>query len=410
MIHSGYFLGTDVLKTKYYSYHWKQSETRRIRKRRRSMSEKNEEYNDWEEYQVDISSFSKERPNGVSGFLRVKNEEVFLEACIRSCIDVLDELVVVHNECSPFSLGVLSKMEHLYPKKIKIFPYTPKVIAYHLDAEQYEKVREWPKENIHTFSAYSNYALSKTSYKYVMRIDADQIYFTNRLKQICDAYRSAEPVIFSYRELIAARIYRSLHKSYTKKPFLFKCFFKIISSFLSSYYSSFLLKLIIKYKVATSLSGINLFYKDGWYVSLGEQKPSYPRILPSFNGTRDHFIFPVSETTYFEPFCSAESDLKGERYITELMRYNEAMIDAGFCWFHLNACRPLGYESRCQVFDCHPDRYIPLFEFRKHTLSYIKKKYRPYFPLKYFEFVYTYFYDTERTFIPWSLLNSDKLR
>ena len=36
----------------------------------------------------------------VAGIMRVKNDGVFVRACIESCIDALDELIVVHNDCT----------------------------------------------------------------------------------------------------------------------------------------------------------------------------------------------------------------------------------------------------------------------------------------------------------------------
>ena len=36
----------------------------------------------------------------VAGIMRIKNEGMFVEGCIESCIDALDELVVVYNDCT----------------------------------------------------------------------------------------------------------------------------------------------------------------------------------------------------------------------------------------------------------------------------------------------------------------------
>lgn len=38
--------------------------------------------------------------NGVSGIMRVKNYAAFIEASIDSCINALDELIIVYNDCS----------------------------------------------------------------------------------------------------------------------------------------------------------------------------------------------------------------------------------------------------------------------------------------------------------------------
>ena len=53
------------------------------------MSSKQQDYT---EYTVDLSQLTKERPLGVTGILRCQNSADFLDACIESCIEGLDEL------------------------------------------------------------------------------------------------------------------------------------------------------------------------------------------------------------------------------------------------------------------------------------------------------------------------------
>ena len=42
--------------------------------------------------------------------MRVKNDGQFIERCIESCIDALDELIVVHNDCTDNSVAEIDKM------------------------------------------------------------------------------------------------------------------------------------------------------------------------------------------------------------------------------------------------------------------------------------------------------------
>ena len=51
------------------------------------------------EYFVDRSHLNRPRPVGVTGLLRVKNDAEFLALCIDSCIEALDELVIVYQPC-----------------------------------------------------------------------------------------------------------------------------------------------------------------------------------------------------------------------------------------------------------------------------------------------------------------------
>lgn len=47
--------------------------------------------------------------NKVAGIMRVKNDGMFIEKCIESCIDALDELIVVHNDCTDNSVEEIEK-------------------------------------------------------------------------------------------------------------------------------------------------------------------------------------------------------------------------------------------------------------------------------------------------------------
>lgn len=61
------------------------------------MSSKQQDYT---EYTVDLSQLTKERPLGVTGILRCQNSADFLDACIESCIEGLDELIAVYHNCT----------------------------------------------------------------------------------------------------------------------------------------------------------------------------------------------------------------------------------------------------------------------------------------------------------------------
>ena len=59
-------------------------------------------------------------PIGVSGLMRVKNEERFVAASIDSCIDALDELVICYEECSDNTPAILEAKRQQYPEKITL--------------------------------------------------------------------------------------------------------------------------------------------------------------------------------------------------------------------------------------------------------------------------------------------------
>lgn len=68
--------------------------------------------------------------NGLSGLIRARNEAKFIGLCIDSCIDALDELIVVYNDCSDRTEDILEEKMKQYPGKLKIFPLI--IIYYHI--------------------------------------------------------------------------------------------------------------------------------------------------------------------------------------------------------------------------------------------------------------------------------------
>ena len=213
-------------------------------------------------YVVDADTLTRERPVGVSGVLRCKNCEDFLEMCIDSCIDGLDELIAVYHDCTDRTPEILRQKAAQYPDKIRVFEYRPSVYPIDLDEEELEKAKLLPPDSIHTLAGYCNYALSKASYRYAVKIDADQVYFTDRLKHICDAYRSDKKVRFNVAECISYNLYRAYVDSFNRiemRPFRW---LERIALWTHASYASYLEKMIIRYKVPVSMSGINLFRKD----------------------------------------------------------------------------------------------------------------------------------------------------
>ena len=101
-------------------------------------------------------SFKK---NGISGHMRVHNEGVILESSIESIINILDELIITHNDCTDESENIIIKMQKKYPNKIKVFKWNKKPFIY------------WD---------YSNFGMKKCKYRWYMKVDADQIYYIDK--------------------------------------------------------------------------------------------------------------------------------------------------------------------------------------------------------------------------------------
>lgn len=316
------------------------------------------------QYHVDITAFQKKRLNGISGILRVKNDAEFLAEAIDSCIDALDELIIVYNDCSDESTTIIRRKADEYVGKIKYYEYAPPIYANNLSEEEYEFIKLQPADSPHLLANYYNYALSKVNYKYVMKIDADQIYFSDDLKQLCDAYRCKSQSFINPWALICFIYFYVNLLVYKKSGFSFP--FK--SRYLFRKYRSVLLSLVRNFKISVYLSGYNMFYKDKlWYVSLGKKNDRKINILPPYNGVTDHSIFSISDCTYFVPIEMEDyAKLNSHKHsVIEVLRGVGVAFPYGFMWMHLNGMRRNIYQQQVDNFAECNDRFLLFAGFAK---------------------------------------------
>lgn len=314
------------------------------------------------QYCIDKKTFSSNKKIGVSGLMRVRNDEEFIEQAIDSCIDALDELVIVYNGCKDCSPDIIRRKAIQYKNKIRYYEYKPIVYATNLTEAEYNFIKSQPANSPHLLANYYNFGLSKVTYKYVMKIDADQIYFTERLQEICDAYRSNKKKYPSVMNLLCfLYVYFSL--LFYKKTGVDLLFLK---QKLFLRYKKTLLKLISIFKLPVFFSGYNVFFDNGvWYSTLGKNVDNNVNILSPFNGLLDHTLFRLSDKTYFEPYEQTEYSL--------LNSYNYAVIEAfkgvkwalpmGFMWIHLNSIRKNTIENQKFNFITFPNAYMDFNKF-----------------------------------------------
>jgi glycosyltransferase involved in cell wall biosynthesis len=119
------------------------------------------------------------RQDGISAFMRIKNGEDYLKESILSIISQVDELICVFNGCTDNTENILLELEKQYPTKMKIYKYIPEV--YPVNSKKYLETEE---KSVHSLVYYYNFALSKTTQKYCIKFDDDQIYFPNKLLEL----------------------------------------------------------------------------------------------------------------------------------------------------------------------------------------------------------------------------------
>ena len=121
----------------------------------------------------------------ISAFLRVKDEIKTIEACLNSIDGVFDRIVIIHsNEKDD---GTVAFMKNWCAQRLEceIHEYPHKVIPSH-DKKYRQSVSY---EN--TLAAYNNFGLVFFEpEEWVVKIDADQVYLKNRLKEYVDFVRA----------------------------------------------------------------------------------------------------------------------------------------------------------------------------------------------------------------------------
>ncbi len=329
-----------------------------------------------------LSNLSLERPIGVSGLLRTKNGADFLSQCIDSCINALDELIIVWQESSDDTEKIILEKQKQYPDKIHAYFYEPKVYSHNLSEQEFDYAKNLPYDSEHLLCNYYNFALSKAKYKFVVKIDDDQIYFSKKLKEILDLYRTNKKVKINFFEKAANRYYKKLYRKISIKPkYLnsFNCNFLAPKFFLSAYIS-YLKKKIQNDKIVISLSGVNLFDNK-----IPIAKNEDEKLLTPFNGTFDTLLFPVCDKTYYIPYY----DRKNLRIIEKFNHPFDcsAIYHLGFFWIHLKHMKRDSYEEvkndyRNKTADIDKFLSCNYFKFEKQT------KYRKFDILRLSNFIF----------------------
>ncbi len=112
------------------------------------------------------------KPKKISAFVRVHNEEEFLEASIRSIEKYVDEIVIVDNLSTDSSLQISRKLAEEYPEKIRLYEYPYEIEKW--GSKNYSEFQKNPK-SLHLISSFNTWCVNKCTYSYVLRWDGDQI-------------------------------------------------------------------------------------------------------------------------------------------------------------------------------------------------------------------------------------------
>lgn len=301
--------------------------------------------------------------NRVTGIMRVKNDGMFIERCIESCIDALDELVVVHNDCTDNSVEEIEKMRAKYPDKIRRYEYPHKVYGINLTREEYEMVKGLPDDSPNLLCSYCNFALSKVDTLYALKIDADQVYFTDTLKYWCDFMRNCEPMKMTPK-IFAGKLFNAYVSFYRRLSLKCNKVLPLLPTWLlRALYPSYLgyAKYAFSHgKVCFSLSGVNVLENGMTMIPVGHKVGDLESGIP-FNGEGDTVMFKVTDKTYFTKMPDYSISKKS---IIEQFVHPYRIMFVGFFWIHVRAMRPSSFEMAMNLLKIDPDSYVTAEEFK----------------------------------------------
>ena len=127
--------------------------------------------------------FAKKRKEGVSGFVRLYNEEETIKNVILSCINSVDELVICLNNCTDGTEKIIINLMKTYKNKIKLYYYNYDIFPISSKGHINSKI-----DNPRNLANFYNYTLSKCSYKHVIKIDGDDL-MTEDFNKMCGKIR-----------------------------------------------------------------------------------------------------------------------------------------------------------------------------------------------------------------------------
>lgn len=317
------------------------------------------------------------KKNRISGIMRIKNDGMFVEKCIESCIDALDELIIVHNDCTDNSVEEIEKMRVKYPDKIHRYEYPYRIYGINLTKNEYEDAKKLPEDSPHLLCTYCNFALSKVTSEYALKIDADQVYFSDQMKLWCDFIRNMQPQKKTLQTIIGYGFqkYISLYRLLSIKcnrvlplipNWMLKIFYPMYLSYAKYAFSHG--------EACLSLSGVNVLEDNGnTLISMGHKLDDFMSGFP-FNGEGDTVIFKNNEQTYFRKFVMDNYNTGATSYsIIEQFCHPYRIMYIGFFWKHIRAMRPGVYERSLQLKKKDPTAYLSIDAFEKLSYKQIMK-------------------------------------
>ncbi|MDD3868746.1 MAG: glycosyltransferase family A protein [Candidatus Absconditabacteria bacterium] len=131
------------------------------------------------EFNIDYKSFEESKKKGISGICRIKNGDDFLEEVLLSSFKLCDEIIIMDNNSTDNTEKIAKQLQKKYPQKIKYYKYPFEITK--MMTKDFSTI---PSNSIHSFAYFSNYAMSKATYRYIIKIDDDGLFIQSRIEAL----------------------------------------------------------------------------------------------------------------------------------------------------------------------------------------------------------------------------------
>lgn len=125
---------------------------------------------------------------GLSAIVRLRNEQDFAEASLKSVLPFFDEMVIVFNDCTDRTPEIVAEFARQNAEQVRAFHYVPRVFP--PGSAQHRRL---PATSVHSLVHYSNFALSQATYQIRCKWDGDQIAEPRSFGRVVRALRALTP-------------------------------------------------------------------------------------------------------------------------------------------------------------------------------------------------------------------------
>jgi hypothetical protein len=134
------------------------------------------------------------RDRRISAMLRLKNEEEYLDAAVRSIVEVVDEVVLIDNQSTDDTPVVMANLKSEFPDRVAIYSYDHGVAR--MGVESWKLIDASHGGRSPQLSAdYYNWCLDRCACPYALKWDGDMIALEGLRRRILRWKEAGRPIL-----------------------------------------------------------------------------------------------------------------------------------------------------------------------------------------------------------------------